>query len=260
MSLEGGRIGGYLDSFNRVQGRSVNHMITGFLGNHEILVHCSDNGDVVAYYTKHIAHMIFKKSPTPDQPNEFSGQRGLREPKKEKHRVRPFFTANVLQSAWGLAIHQKSRLIAVSSNRAEVTVFAFALSSGSSPGPPGKDCNAFAEAPESYVRMRERNWTIILELPQEADNIPNICFLDDEGGLAEKIAAIDIKGVTWVADIWKPLQPVVLIPPCKDPDFTSEEFFPDRTRLVLRVILFGSRLTRSLAEDGAFLRFGTLTS
>ena len=40
-----------------------------------------------------------------------------------------FFHENVGKTAWGIAIHEKSRLIAVSSNLREVTVFCFGSSS-----------------------------------------------------------------------------------------------------------------------------------
>jgi hypothetical protein len=41
--------------------------------------------------------------------------------------VRPFFQQNVEISAWGLAIHKNSRLIAVGTNKHNVHVFAFGL-------------------------------------------------------------------------------------------------------------------------------------
>ena len=231
MSLEAQLVGGYLDNYNRVQGRSINHMITGFLGNEEILLHCCDNGDVVAYYTKDIANVVFKKTSTPKRSKLPLDKRGQPEPQRKSTKIQPFFSANVLQTAWGLAIHQKSRLIAVSSNRAEVTVFAFALAPADSPKKHREqDLKEPKDNVEQWVRQRRRNWTIVLELPKNADNVPNICFLESEEGWAEKVAAIDINGAAWVADIWTPHQPVILIPPCRDPDFISQEFYPDRSR------------------------------
>lgn len=206
-------------------------MITGFLGTEEVLVHCNDNGDVVAYYTKDIANAVLNK--TPDQKTQglsSTGKRGLRESKKRMPKVQPFFTSNVLMTAWGLVIHRDSRLIAVSSNRAEVTVFAFALT----PDEPSKTWEKPFKEPkdnvEAWVRQRRRNWKVIISLPEIADNIPNICFLESKDGLAEKVVAVDIKGTVWVADIWTPFQAVTGIPASKDADFVSEEFFDDASR------------------------------
>ncbi len=72
-----------------------------------------DDGDVIAYYT----HLLWMES-------------GLSQGNKlpPNGTTKPFFHENVGISAWGLAIHDRSRLIAVGSNNREVTVFAFGLS------------------------------------------------------------------------------------------------------------------------------------
>lgn len=101
----------------------VNHLIIGLLGDLEILLMAYDDGDVISYYTKQIEDTV-GDSQTPVQ----------------KHYLSPFFHENVGRSAWGLAIHQKSRLIAVGSNAHAATVFAPALvreSGTSSPKSPG---------------------------------------------------------------------------------------------------------------------------
>ncbi|KAJ8059196.1 hypothetical protein OCU04_012167 [Sclerotinia nivalis] len=101
---------GYLDE---ARPHSVNNMIIGNLGNKEILLFCSDDGDVTAYYTDLLAEEL--------QQAEESTASSI-----PVGNTRPFFQENVGESAWGLAIHQKSRLIAVSSNKHEVTVFVHA--------------------------------------------------------------------------------------------------------------------------------------
>lgn len=101
---------GYL---NQARPHSVNNMIIGNLGNKEILLFCCDDGDVTAYYTDLLAEELQQA----EQSTASSIPIG---------NTRPFFHENVGESAWGLAIHQKSRLIAVSSNKHEVTVFVHA--------------------------------------------------------------------------------------------------------------------------------------
>ncbi|SPN96744.1 uncharacterized protein DNG_00264 [Cephalotrichum gorgonifer] len=164
----------------------ANHMIIGFLGDAEILLLCYDNGDVVAYHTKEIAAHIVHRTQNPGS--------------APRPHPQPFFAASVGISAWGLAIHSKSRLIAVSSNRAEVTVFAFALTR---PPPPAK-CLSPPHTPfESAVLARKRNWRIVLPLKPSGDNIPNIDFVSTALGYAQKVSAVDISGHVWLLDIWR---------------------------------------------------------
>ncbi|MBE3048797.1 hypothetical protein IMZ48_41125 [Candidatus Bathyarchaeota archaeon] len=167
-------------------GDEANHMIVGFLGDVEILLLCYENGDVTSYYTREIADYIAHRAQHPD-----SAPRPC---------PRPFFRANVGISAWGLAIHSKSRLIAVSSNRPEVTVFAFALTHAPAPGrfltPPHTPA-------ESAVLARKRNWRIVLAPKRSGGNIPNVDFVSSPLGHAQKISAADIHGCIWILDIWR---------------------------------------------------------
>ncbi|KAK1987955.1 hypothetical protein LZ30DRAFT_777241 [Colletotrichum cereale] len=175
-------IGGTLD--RRFQ-HQANHIAVGFLGREEVLVSVYDDGSVFAYYTRHIAKYVERAS---------SGCRTTNPIPK------PFFRDNVGVSAWGIAIHQKSRLIAVSSNRKEVTVFAFGLTHL----PEAIECR---ERPLDYcersVLKRKRNWRICIPLGDGGHNIPNISLWDNHEGFAEKVVANDIYGTTWVLDIWK---------------------------------------------------------
>jgi hypothetical protein len=172
-------IGGHA---NKKQYHQANHITTGFLGDLEIVATNYDDGDVVAYSVQRIAEYL---SP-PDG--------------KARPRPRPLFQANVGSTAWGLAIHKNSRLLAVSSNRAEVTVFAFGLSQPVDP-PCGKRRMAMS-ACEQTVRQRKRDWRIILPLGKSGTNIPSIAFIDNPRGFADKVYAIDILGAGWILDIW----------------------------------------------------------
>ena len=198
-------VGGYVNPYKP---HSINHIITGFLGHREIVVASFDDGDVVAYYVEVLDGYIRGGSRqnlgTPVQP-------------------RAFFHDNVGISAWGLAVHSKSRLIAVSSNLKEVTVFAFAIHrrNGNT-----TDSNSEEDTAEARVHQRRCNWRIIIALGEACSNIPNICFMDDHRGRADKVCAVDIDGSVWTTDIWKSKQPVTRILPTTGFPFISEEYFP----------------------------------
>jgi len=185
----------------------VNHLIVGELGDSEILLLCYDDGDVIAYYTHCIATYTgdgtWSSPPRPSSP-----------PRVPK----PFFHESVGISAWGLAVHKQSRLIAVSSNMHEVTVFAFALRPVRPAGPstaadrrgfpavdssPKTNAGLSAMELERHLRRRDRYWRIILPVSEFGNNIPNIAFWDDDQGNAEKVVAVDLNGFCWLLDIWK---------------------------------------------------------
>lgn len=196
-------------------GRSINHIITGFLGEEEILLICTDKGDVFAHYTKVIASQVFDRAQQRTNPADCPSS------------FEPFFQENVGKSAWGLAIHRRSRLMAVSSNRWEVTVFAPALTKP--PMVPEKRAAKMSEV-EKTVRDRKKNMRIVIGMPAASHNMPNICFLDDEQGFAEKVGGTDIDGHTWIADIWKPRTPVRRVLRNCARSFSSEEFQGDTSK------------------------------
>ncbi|KAI1094936.1 hypothetical protein F5B19DRAFT_442606 [Rostrohypoxylon terebratum] len=212
--------GGYLDENFPHQ---VNHLIVSDFGNEEILVLAYDDGDVIAYYTRHIENELLRR------------ERGGR---INKSVPGPFFHENVDKSAWGLAVHKQSRMIAVSSNYHDVTVFVFALTGLPYYHIPGVDdlelfraiirdehgrfvdrrerssqlaagiTRHFLDdgriaALETAVRRRDANWRIIIETGDRVGaNIPNIAFSSDVNGEAENIVAVDISGRLWFLDFW----------------------------------------------------------
>lgn len=189
----------------------VNHMIIGDLGTKEILLIARDNGDVVAWYTRSIAHYIEANTAWERSSHDRTRHTNSTKPSPPTH----FFAANVGLSAWGLAIHAKTRIIAVSSNTSEVTVFAFALRDYAvntqfeqiphcSREPlVHEQGEGDEETLEDSFGTRQRTWRIIITFGREASNLPSISFCDDADGNADRIAAIDIQGYLWVADIWK---------------------------------------------------------
>lgn len=190
----------------------VNHMVIGDLGEKEILLVARDNGDVVAWYTHAIAHCIEVRTARERNPHARAQEATPMKPPSPKH----FFSTSVGLSAWGLAIHTKSRLIAISANTSEVTVFAFALDGEDADAqfehePAGLDTPMLPVHEESErvtsklkksFLTRKRTWRIIITLGREATNLPSVSFCDDLSGNADRIAAIDINGCLWIADIW----------------------------------------------------------
>lgn len=105
---------------------TINNIIVDYYGNEEVLLIALDDGDVIAYHTKDIQKEL-DSGHDPGFGHDF-----------RKEDVRPFFTANVGKSAWGLSMHAAARLIAVSANSHEITVFAAALTTAI-PEPPASD-------------------------------------------------------------------------------------------------------------------------
>lgn len=164
----------------------------GNLGNLEIVLFAYDDGDVMAYYTHAIARCIAAGGD--------HGRSSSRGRARAAH-PKPFLHDNVGKSAWGLAVHEQSRLIAVGSNLHEVTVFAFAVARDKA-----ADESLPVQGPaalQRYFRKRTRTWRITLPLGPQGSNIPNLDFVDDEAGEAEKVVAVDIYGQAWILDIWE---------------------------------------------------------
>lgn len=201
--------GGVLD---RSFPHQVNYVTVGDLGDHEILLLAFDDGDVIAYYTHLIAQAIGERN----SPHGSNAARAV---------PRPFFEANVGASAWGLAIHTHSRLIAASSNRHDVTVFAFAMAqrgkqSDETVQTSAKPWSLELADVEKHFRSRTRMLRIVLPIGfhggQSPHNIPSIAFCDDDRGDAEKVVAVDIHGNTWLLDIWKLGGPATVVKPTRD--------------------------------------------
>ena len=72
----------------------------------EILFLSTDSGNVAAYYTAGIQEGIER------EPYRFS-----QEGRSDLVGSRPFFSHWVCESAWGLSIHKRARMLAVSSNK-----------------------------------------------------------------------------------------------------------------------------------------------
>ncbi|KAG6042477.1 hypothetical protein E4U17_001433 [Claviceps sp. LM77 group G4] len=203
----------------------INHLAVGALGQEEVVVTVHDDGDVTAFYTKEIADYIRSRFNTRSGNTMSREGRNLSSPAPSRCKVpTPFFKENVGRSAWGLAIHQQSRLIAVSSDRSEITVFAPALKAAKSREQPC-DCDVCCQGVEDKVRRRARNWRIVVVHGSSFSKLPNIDFVDDEHGNADKVTAIDSTGAIWLANIWKPEQAAIRLTPSSRDIMLSEDSF-----------------------------------
>lgn len=184
----------------------MTHLIMGDLGNEEILLLACDDGDVLAYHNSKIATTLLNIESGIDPTNSTD--------------VEPFFHQNVGISAWGLAVHKKSRLIAVSNNHHQVHVFAMALtdpqytsteaikrSHKTNPFIPvvkevGKQLVDDIDDERPFFRHRQDAYRFVLETGRRGNNIPSIAFGNDSEGDAVDILAVDISGKLWVMNIW----------------------------------------------------------
>ncbi|KAI1118830.1 hypothetical protein F5Y14DRAFT_397856 [Nemania sp. NC0429] len=186
----------------------MNHLIMGDLGNQEVLLVAYDDGDVIGYYNAHIDTAISSVTDNFDT-------------------VKPFFHENVGRSAWGLAVHGQSRLIAVGANNYQVHVFALALSDTTQTSPEGDppqlyerdlyvtikisvggtvEQNAVLCANEidlgpGFLKRRQHGHRFIFDIGWRGNNIPNVAFNSDSDGEASEVLAIDISGKLWVINL-----------------------------------------------------------
>lgn len=207
---------GYID---RHRPHSINHLIVDDLGTEEILLIATDSGNITAYYTKSVEEAIRR------QPYRFTTNAA-----GHPADVRSFFSEWVFESAWGLSIHTRARMIAVSANTphhipmddpcAKVTVFAFALSRGNSPArglndddDDGADGDRYSEwhewdaLGERETPLRDKNYKITLAGFEGHDaNIPSVAFVNTQQDVSGKwLISTDIDGNTKVWLIWQGL-------------------------------------------------------
>ncbi|KAI1329623.1 hypothetical protein F5Y16DRAFT_397271 [Xylariaceae sp. FL0255] len=180
------RVGGFIDP---VTSHQVNHIYIGDLGEKETLILAYDDGaslltsisDVVGYYTDHIENELLHLE---------SGNT------RQSHRtvIKPFFLENTGKSAWGVAVHKRSRLIAVGNNNKEVHVFYFAHQYKPQP----------TESGHGVIQGGNKLFIPVVKVYDgttlRSEDLPS-AFSDDLDGLAARVLAIDIEGKLWSIDV-----------------------------------------------------------
>ena len=203
---------GYIDPTSP---RNANFIVVRDLGEEEVLLLACDNGDILGFRTRAIERVIQERGPAGDP--------------WKRCIVAPFFHENVGASAWGLDVHSKERIIAVSSNTHKIILFAFALERENGEESAQRkpsfeqqedetlEFNNSASCPESarlsthwklptgrndYSQRDSTN--LAWSLDSHDDNIPAIAFLNSEptGGSEIYLASVDIGGRTILWDVW----------------------------------------------------------
>ncbi|KIW51671.1 hypothetical protein PV05_10370 [Exophiala xenobiotica] len=207
---------GYIDTYSP---HTINHMIVGDLGSEEIVLVATDSGNVTAYFTKAIDEAI-RRDPYRFSTNARSDYVG----------VRAFFTQWVYESAWGLSIHSKARMIAVSANTphhvpsddpcSKITVFAFALTEQSDSDRDPQDDDSIdiadhAKQPDweewqckggdPAPPPRDKNYKITLGgFEGHNHNIPSVSFVNtDDDNDGRWLLSTDIGGEMKMWLIWQ---------------------------------------------------------
>jgi hypothetical protein len=190
---------GYLD---RDEPHCINYLIAQKLGKDEVIANVRDDGDVEVFLVRHIVHAISTRINRHDASED-----------QVADNVKPLFLRNVGISAWGLAIHTEARIIAVSSNRHEVTIFRFGLvdefdevetprKQAKSTGD-GQSSRWDEERREDNVDSRpERKTDVTRQVLNGEANIPHIAFCntgDDPDG--RWLLTTDISGVCRAIDL-----------------------------------------------------------
>ncbi|KAG6051300.1 hypothetical protein E4U39_001542 [Claviceps sp. Clav50 group G5] len=194
---------------------SIRHVVVSGFGRQEVVVLCHDDGYVTAFYTKDIAKYVYCQLSTTSETTTASTAtvsregHGSPEPAPSQDKTpKPFLNENAGGWIRGVAVHQNSQLIAVCTDRSKIIVFAPALSRSKSQAQ-ACDCESCCQGVEDQVRRRARNWQIIVAQSDLAGGISSVSFVDDKYGNAVKVCSTSLTGRVWLADIWKPNQPIL---------------------------------------------------
>lgn len=115
-----------------------------------------------------------------------------------------FFHENVGTSAWGLAIHTKSRLIAASCNHRHITVFMPAYTSDEEIDAEALPTTVYTNVPEIPRPGSRRSFSTkkVYKLGPEGHNIPAVEFAGDSNGDACSVLGCDISGNLWIFGLY----------------------------------------------------------
>ncbi|KAJ5166431.1 uncharacterized protein N7482_005212 [Penicillium canariense] len=205
---------GYID---RANPHTINNILVDELGRDEVLLLATDSGNVCGYHVEAIFSAV-KRCARGEYKRPFDGAE-----------VTPFFVENVGMSAWGLATHKFARLIAISANTGQITVYAFALVDPS-PGDihePAPDSDSdglnLTQSDQTWVsihnikQLRElqklmpynhRSRNLRLTYRGHFDNIPHISFANfDLDANGSWMSSTDISNRVIIWRIWDDLGP-----------------------------------------------------
>lgn len=182
---------------------SISRIHLDYLGHEEIVLVACDDGDVIGYRVAEIQCALERRSTLAYEDSQVTDGDSLK----------VLFHHNVGASAWGIAIHREARMIAVSANTHNVTVFAFALirpsqnmnDLGSTGNKPPVSNRAFPNL--SFIRQQDRVITL-----RASTNIPAVSFNNngsDPSGRWLSSSSLDGKTILW--DLHHPQAPARVI-------------------------------------------------
>ncbi|KAF1926697.1 uncharacterized protein M421DRAFT_6616 [Didymella exigua CBS 183.55] len=184
---------------------SITRLHVDYLGQDEIILITCDDGDVIGYRTEEIQRVADKRWEASDDEDEFF----IQEP------VRTFLHRNVGASAWGLAIHQEARMIAISANTHQVTVIAYALAQlgeGSDSSSVSSDLEVAEcsdEDPADFPSPRRQDHVITLSARH---NVPSVSFINSgDDTVGRWLSSCSINGETLIWDLHHPEKCVRII-------------------------------------------------
>lgn len=206
----------------------INRLVVGDFGTEEVIATAHDQGDFVVCTIRSVCRAI-EVSRTTNAEQQVAA---------DKH-VQYLCRRNVQQSAWGIAIHQHARLLAVSSNTRKITVIAPALVRHSDD-----------DWSPRNIDTRTEDKTFLLS--GHDANIPSITFCntdDDRDG--RFLVSTDINGGIIIWDIWKQcgLKKIVMSMGPNDERLRGEHF------LGWSVMCLDPRSFRSVSSDLEFVGF-----
>ena len=164
---------------------AVNHLTIGDLGDMEVLACACDDGDFIVYFVSKIAKSV----------RDVESKKGHVKPVLCS--LKPYLISNVGGSAWGIAINKTARLLAVSANTHDITIFVCALGEN-------RD-DSFEHEFTCDINMPDplRRRDQILIVGGHATNIPSISIWSDpEDPSRAFLVSTDIGGDIIICDIW----------------------------------------------------------
>lgn len=205
---------GYIDQANP---HTINNLLVDELGRDEVMLLATDSGNVCGYHVEAIYSAV-KRCVKSGYKRPFDGAE-----------ITPFFVENVGMSAWGIATHKFARLIAISANTGQITVYAFALVDPSSEDmdDPTSDSDSdglnAAHSDQTWVsihnikQLRElqksmprnhRSRNLRLTYRGHFDNIPHVSFANfDLDANGSWMVSTDISNRVIIWRIWDDLGP-----------------------------------------------------
>lgn len=134
---------------------SINSLVVERLGNEEVVATVRDDGDVSLWLVRHIMHSIERRTADGSTLSPLADE------------IKPIFQENVGQSAWGLAIHSEARILAVSANTHNITVYRFGLA---------REASDEGTASDDGASTQHRAMDVTHSIINGSSNIPHIAF------------------------------------------------------------------------------------